>query len=151
MSSFLYNDSELQMDSHLILCIEEHDKPTDNSSIDTRLFIGWNRPTNDYFIRGKREDTRISDYVPYAFHCGSLRDLYTFIEFVTGEKGDKSITLYNYNNIVNLSVTSELTYEFFENNMDLNYEIAGYDDYKLNKNKIMSYLRMLKNSYNWDN
>jgi hypothetical protein len=150
MSIFLYNDSELQMDSQLILCIEEHDKIKDKSSIDTRLFIGWNTPTNDYFIRGKRLDTRTSNYVPYAFHCECVHDLYNFIEFTTGKKGYKSITLYNYNNMDNLSVDSELTYEFFENNMESNYEIAGYDGVKIKKSEVMSYLRLLKKTYNWE-
>jgi len=41
MSDFLYNDSELQMDTQFILCIEEHDNKKDENSIDTRLFIGY--------------------------------------------------------------------------------------------------------------
>ena len=42
MSECIYCDSELQMDSRMILCIEEHDITSTPSNLDTKLFIGWN-------------------------------------------------------------------------------------------------------------
>jgi len=159
MSDFLYNDSELQMSSKLILCIEEHDNRKISASVDTRLFIGWSNHDNDYFIRGKREDIGSKQFVPYAFRCDSTDELYNFIEFVVGPRSNTSIILYNFNNIESNSSNSsnsvslkddELTYEFFEENMDRNYEIAAYDKVKLKRNEIKKYLRMLKNTYNWD-
>ena len=51
MTEFLYNDSELQMDTCLILCIEELDLDNSVSPIDTRLFIGWNNELSDFLIR----------------------------------------------------------------------------------------------------
>lgn len=157
MADFFYNDSELQMESKLILCIEEHDDRNDSSSVDTRLFIGWNNQNNDYFIRGKRVDIGSKEFVPYAFHCDSTDELYDFIEFVVGSRSNTSIILYNYNNIVMNSSNSaslkddDLTYEFFEEHMDRNYEIAAYDRVRLKCGQIKKYLRMLKNMYNWDN
>jgi hypothetical protein len=157
MADFFYNDSELQMESKLILCIEEHDNRKDSYSVDTRLFIGWSNQDNDYFIRGKREDIGSKEFVPYAFHCDSTDELYDFIEFVVGSRSNTSIILYNYNNIDMNSSNSaslkddDLTYEFFEKNMDRNYEIAAYDRLTLKRGQIKKYLRMLKNMYNWDN
>ena len=155
MASFFYKDSELQMDSNLILCIEEHDPDLDQDSVDTRLFIGWNNLDNDYFIRGKRENIYSKDFVPYAFHCDSTDELYDFIEFVVGKKRKTSIILYNYNNINGYTdfklKADDLTYDFFEKYMDRNYEIAAYDGINLRRREIKKYLRLLKNMYNWDN
>lgn len=147
MSNFLYNDSELQMDSKLILLIEERDK---RNEIDTRLFISWCNIDNDYFVRGKRCDNDTKTFVPYAFHCDNEDDLYDFIEFVVGLRKTTSVVLYNFNNTEGI-LTDELNYEFFEENIDKNYEIAGYDNVKLKRHMITKYLRMLKNMYNWDN
>jgi hypothetical protein len=144
-----YNDSESQMDSNLILCIEEHDNETDSTLIDNRIFIGWNIQDRDYYVRGKRQDTLKFKYVPYAFHCDSTHDLYNFIKFTIGQKRNVSVILYNYNNIDKLHDT-ELTYEFFEEQMDHEYEIAAYDEMRLKRSTLMNWLRMLQNTYNWN-
>ena len=143
MSDFTNNDSELQMDSHLILCIDE----CDNTSIDTRIFIGYDESDKDYFVRGKRQDIRGTNYVPYAFHCESANKLYKFIEFVVGIKGQINITLYNYNNLENKMV-DEITYEYLEKLMDRNYEIVGYDEAILTEEAMLKCLNILKNMYN---
>ena len=154
MTDFLYNDSELQMDSRLILCIEEHDSIRTPDSVDTRLFIGWSNSDKDYLVRGKRQDIGSKEFVPYAFHCDSTDDLYDFIEFVIGSDRNASIVLYNYNNIDGITSSElkddDLTYEFFEEHIDINYEVAAYDDVKLKRKQIRKYLRMLRNMYNWD-
>jgi hypothetical protein len=145
-ADIVYNDSELQSQSCLILCIEEHDSKINPCSIDTRLFIGWNNETQEYFLRGKRQDTSVSNFVPYGFDSEFTDDVYEFIEFVLGVRGKKSITLYNFNNINNFS---EVTYEFLEKYMDTNYEIVGYDNVKLQPKQVKSQLRLLKKIYNW--
>ena len=150
MAEFIYNDSELQMDTHFILCIEEHDNKKDRKSIDTRLFIGYSSRDDDYFVRGKRQDIGSREFVPYAFRCESTNDLYDIIEFVVGCRRRTSIILYNFNNL-NEYLHDELTYDFFESHIDRNYEVAAYDNIRLKRSKITTYLRMLKNSYNWDN
>jgi hypothetical protein len=150
MTDFLYNDSEVQMDSSLILCIEEHDNEQNVDSVDNRIFIGYDIRDNDYYVRGKRQDTQKSNYVPYAFHCDLESELYDFIEFVVGGIRDNiSIVLYNFNNISNES-TDDLTYEFFEEQMDRDYEIAAYDRVELNRDVMIKNLKMLKNMYNWE-
>jgi hypothetical protein len=44
----------------------------------------------------------------------------------------------------------ELTYEFFESQTDRDYEVVAYDGVKLKRRQIKKYLRILKNTYNWD-
>lgn len=144
-SDSYYQDSELQMDSNLILCIEEKH----NDNVDSRIFIGWSTSDNDFYVRGKRVGKKNNDkYVPYAFHCEKVSDLCNFLLFVIGRECNASITLYNYNNIDNVS-DDDLTYEFFEELMDKYYEIAGYDNAQLSKKMLVSYLNMLKKTYNW--
>jgi len=140
-----YNDSELQMNTNLVLCIEEHDENNLLYPIDTRLFIGWDNETCEYYVRGKREDTRTSDFVPFALQCKTSSEVYEFIDFVMGEN-KMNITLYNYNNIDTLPIT-DLTYELFEGQMDRNYEISGFDDIRPKRSQFLRHLRMLKSTY----
>jgi hypothetical protein len=142
MGDLLYNDSKLQMESRLILCLEEHDAENINSPVDTRLFIGWDSLTNEFYVKGRRQDTQISDYVPFSFRFRSTIDVYEFVVFVMGKKDTTSIILYNYNNMSSL-YDEELTYEFFQDNLDKNYEIAGYDSMKLNINLFIKLLGLL--------
>lgn len=144
-----YTDSELQTNTQLILCIEECDNKSTCCPIDARLFIGWCHETGTFFVRGRRDDTLTSNYVPYAFHCILECDLYDFIKFVLGES-KSNIILYNFNNIIQTNV-DEITYEFLENNMEQNYEIAGYNDYRPKRSEILKYLRMLQTLNNNNN
>jgi hypothetical protein len=146
MSELLYNDSELQMNSQLILCIEENEDKNDKIITDTRMFIGWDNDHKNYFVRGKREDTKTSSCVPYGFKCDSKESLNDFVKFILGDS-NINIILYNFNNINEMDYT-DLTYEFFENNMDRNYEITGYDNVKLRHKQFQTLLLLLKNMYN---
>ena len=94
MENFIYNDSELQMDTQLILCFEERDDDNETSPIDTRLFIGWSRD-NYFFVRGKRQDYIMGRYVPFVFHTDSVKDLCNFIELTIG-LSNMNIILYNW-------------------------------------------------------
>lgn len=148
MTTFLYPDSEIQMDTSFILCIEELDPNNLRFPIDTRLFIGWNDILNCYFVRGKRQDTRRTQFVPFAFNCDSSRDLYDIIKFILGQH-KINVTLYNFNNTFASSM-DDLTYEFFEQQMDSNYEISGFENFSYTRSYIVKSLRMLQNSYAWD-
>jgi len=142
MGDLLYNDSKLQMDSRLILCVEEHDSENINSPVDTRLFIGWDCLTNEFYVKGRRQDTQFSDYVPFSFRFRSVVDVYDFVEFVMGKNDTTSIIMYNYNNMSSL-YDEELTYEFFQDNLDKNYEIGGYDSVKLTLKSFKKLLGLL--------
>lgn len=148
MSNFFYNGSELQMDTELILCIEEHDNIHKPKSIDNKIFIGWDINEKNYYVRGKRQDIGSRKFVPYAFNSDSTKSLYIFLSFVVSDSRPISVILYNYNNISNSDVT-DLTYEFFEDNAEKNKEISAYDNVKLNNCDIIKMLYMLKNMYNW--
>lgn len=141
----LYNESELQGHSKLILCIEEQ---IDGSSvdIDNRLFIGWDRDRQLYFIKGKRVDSPRTNYVPYSFTSENKYDIYDFIKFLVSDN-PVNIILYNYNNLYDKDL-SNVIYEFFENLMDRRYELSGYDDDRLNKRSFFKYLRFIKYIYN---
>ena len=67
---------DIQMNSKLILYIEEHDSEKDVHSIDTKLFIGYSNQDEKFFIRGKRQDIRLKKFVPYAFYCRNIKSLY---------------------------------------------------------------------------
>jgi hypothetical protein len=150
-----YNDSELQFDSSLVLCIEECEDssyelgnmPTDK--VDNVMFIYWNASENTFCIKGKRQNIGKRDYPPYSF-CLDTIDL--VIDFISSLTSDNIInaTLYNYNNIDSQEDVYLLDYEFFESNKDTNYELAGYDGIVLKKSKkrIATFLRMVKEAYN---
>ena len=42
---------------------------------------------------------------------------------------------------------NDITYEFLEENVDINYEIAGYDNVKVKRLELVKYLKMLKNMF----
>jgi len=141
MADFIYNDSELQMETQLILCFEERDDDNETSPIDIRLFIGWSRD-NYFFVRGKRQDFMMGKYVPFTFHTDSVKDLCNFIELTIG-LSNMNMILYNFNNMIDLK-DKELTYEFFDEQRDKNYEICAHDEIRLTKKTLINYLRILK-------
>ena len=141
MEDSVYTDSELQMDTQMILCFEERDENNVTSPIDTRLFIGWSRD-NYFFVRGKRQDYKMGRYVPFAFHTESVKVLCNFIELTIG-LSNMNIILYNFNNMMDLKY-KDLTYEFFDEQLDKNYEICAYDKISMTQKKLIDYLRILK-------
>jgi hypothetical protein len=148
-TDYEYPDTELQFNSQLIMCIEELDCVNGINSIDTRLFIGWNRNKNEFFVRGKRQDKKIINkkYVPYGLCFKNKEELLHFISFAMDKEQLKNITLYNFNNILDKS-DFDLSYEFFENNMNVYYEVCGYDSIKWKKSKFSTYLEILQKSHN---
>lgn len=144
-----YKDSELQFTSQLILCIEEFDDLKDDNVIDNRIFIGWGSFHEQYFVRGKRNDTGSTEYVPYAFSCSRAHHVYEFLRGIFDSENKIVVTLYNYNNLTDEKLDNdELSYEFFESNMDPNYEIVAFDNAGLARKPIMRYLSMLRNMFN---
>ena len=146
-----YNDSNLQMNSQLILCIkayegEENYSKENNNSIDTIMFIGWSYTDNVYYIRGKRQDISDKNFVPYAFKSENENNLYNFIEFVVSFKQPSTIILYNFNNISEMEC-NDITYEILEEHMDINYEIFGYENVKVTRLEIVKCLKLLKNLF----
>lgn len=144
MSDFLYRDSELQMDSHLILCIEELEVKDDFKTLDNRIFIGWDKETQQFYLRGKRQNIGSKDFVPYALSYSSADNLFDFIQFTVGTNETSSVVLYNFNNVNRLKL-DDLTYDYLESLIDKNYEIAGYDRVKIRRKSFIKWLYMLVN------
>jgi len=138
----MYRDSDIQMDTRLLLYIEEHDVKEDFNSIDNKIFIGWDKIIQKFYVRGKRQNIGDKDFAPYALYYSSPDKLYDFIEFVVGTTSTTSLLLYNFNNINNLKL-EDLTYDYLESLIDKNYEIAGYDRVKLKRKGFIKCLSML--------
>jgi hypothetical protein len=142
MTEFMYRDSELQMDSNLVLYIEEHDNRNDFTSVDNKIFIIWDKETQMFHLRGKRQNIQDKDFAPYALKYNIWDNLYNFVNFAIGSNETTSVALYNFNNIKRLKL-DDLTYEYLESLVDKNYEIAWYDKIQLRKKNFMKYLYIL--------
>ena len=153
-----YKDSDLQFDSKLVLCIEEceYDNTVINN-IDHRMFIVWSPLQNTFCIKGKRQNVGGRDYPPYSFCFESINSVVEFINSLTCDN-KINVTLYNYNNIDGLESDSpqdclyNLDYEFFEINMDPNYELSGCEGFSASTDAafIASMLRSVKEAFNID-
>ena len=147
--SKVYPDSELQMESKLVLCIQEIDENNEISPIDTIMFIHWHEVEHYYLITGRRQDTQRLSPAPFSINCDSTRDLSEIIQFIVG-KNKINVILYNINKYYNIKNVNDLTYEFFESHIHKKYEISGYNDMYCKRKQMSKYLRMLKNTYNYD-
>lgn len=127
----------------LVLKIVEFDTETHKS--DTELYVIYDKMQERFMIRGKRRDTRKITSAPYSFNCDTAANVYDFINLTICRYNLISYTLYNYDNL-----TDDNTFEFLHNCNDPAYEIVGYDNIKLSKNKkhILKVLRSLREVYN---
>jgi hypothetical protein len=139
-----YTDSYLQNNSEIVLCIEERDDERNYRFIDTRLFVFWDELTNDFVIAGKRDGAQ---YIPYVFHCADTDSVLSFIKLTIGNR-KCSMVYYNYNNLFQ---QQDITYEYFEQNMNETYEIVAYDNIEINYKKLKTTLRAIKNIYGYNN
>jgi hypothetical protein len=127
----------------LVLKIVETDP--DAQKTDTELYVIYDKMQERFIIRGKRRDTRKITSSPYSFNCDTAADVYNFIEITICRFNLISYTLYNYDNL-----TDDNTFEFLHRCNDPAYEIVGYDNITLSKNKkhILKVLRSLREVYN---
>lgn len=149
--SHFYNDSELQDYSYLVLCIEEHEDEELGrapENLDTRMFVYYDHKEKMFHVFGRRQDKEMSrkEYVPYHFATGNKKALFEFVNCATGDEDNKkSLMLYNFNNMYDEDTGEfDTTYEFLEENMDSQYEIAAYDLVDLDRKMFMKYALMLK-------
>lgn len=142
----LYIDSELQSYCTLVLCIEERGQE-DYDDIDARIFIFWDCLTERYMLFGRRQNRGSFTGIPYAFSFDNSKDLCDFV-YLTFEDRPASVTYYNFNNLYDLHKynLNGNSYEFFENNMDKNYEVVGYDHSPLEYRSLRKEIKLLKNA-----
>jgi hypothetical protein len=136
-----YNESELQQYSKLILYIEEVSGP-DYSIIERRIFIGWDKDSSMFFVRGMVQNSENVERVPFSFTNGSRTNVYNLVKFIV-DKSPVNIVLYNYNNLYNKDIDS-LPYDFFEYLLNKTHEIAGYDADIIQREQFMNLLKLLK-------
>jgi hypothetical protein len=137
----------MSKNSKFILCIEEIDADNKKYPIDTRIFVYWQEVDECYLVVGKRQDTQHTKYTPFAFNCDTTRALFEIIQFIVGEN-KINVILYSFNNLYDKE-SSELTYAFYESQMDKKYEISGYNNMCCERERLVKYLRMLRNSYSY--
>ena len=137
------NESTNTSTDCLVLKIVETDPDTQKN--DTELYVIYDKLNGQFMIRGKRRDTRKITSVPYSFNCDTAANVYDFIDLTICRFNLISYTLYNYDNL-----TDDNAFDFLHNCNDNAYEIVGYDNISLCKNKkhIMKVLRSLREVYN---
>lgn len=151
MSSFNYDDSEMQYFSKPILCIEEYDNASlgrKDGNVDMRMFVYFDHESEKYVVYGRRnEKTKTaSTYVPFRFESTNMRSMIEFIVYSMDCESRCSTTLYNFNNMMEEDV--ELCYEFFEENMNKAYEIVGYDKEKIRYKTFERSLKIVRDLKN---
>lgn len=146
MANISYPESELQNESTMVLMVEHQTRST---SIDLRVFVLYDISRHVFVIFGRRFSGYPVDpnAPPFSFTFKSKSDTFDFIRRIIGNEEMAVISLYNYNNLSGIH-SEDYSFEFFEEYMDENYEIAGYDNMKLNlastKNIIRDFLRLMK-------
>jgi len=118
----------------------------DTNEIDTTLYVLYDKITHRYVVRGRRRWTPRIQSCTYSFECVFAKDLVDFIQYVICKCNKVNETLFNYDNLPNNS--NDITYEFLHDFDHGDYELAGYNDKKLNRKRLLRNLRMLRNVYN---
>jgi hypothetical protein len=128
----------------LVLKIEEY---VDNT-LDTTLFVLYDKNEETYLIRGKRSDINGKEPINYSFSCYYTEELNEFISFVLCPKSKISYSLFNYDDLP--SDPCEIDYNYLKDlDDDKMYEIAGYDNQKIDKKKLLPILKFLKYVFNY--
>jgi hypothetical protein len=131
----------------LVLKIEERDQYTD--SLDTTIYVIYDKKDHNYVVRGKRRATEKADSCTYSFVCYYAEDLADFLSFVMCKSSLWTYVLYNYDNLSYDS--NEITYEFLNECESNIYELAGYNNLKYSRKSLCKTLRMLRNVFNYYN
>ena len=76
-------------------------------------------------------------------------DVYDFIETIMGNAAELTAKLYNYNNIIHYEYES-ITFDFFEDLLNNNYEIVSYTNEDVSKHRVVKNLKLLRKIYNWE-
>jgi hypothetical protein len=134
-------------DSYLTLCIEERDSLNNYETIANRLFISYDIEQQSYVVYGKSVRPVGIDNEQYFFRSDKSSDMYKFVRFIISKESYSSYTLYNYNNMP--FDLEGVDYYFMEANMDIRYELAAYDNMRINKRDFRRNLHMLKKVYNF--
>lgn len=147
-------------DSFPVICIQEFDiirtsinkKTTQvTKELDTTIFIAYDSAYDEFVLYGKRADpptSNNSNFSPFSFRFVKTDDVYDFLKLsIDIQSKDKmyNVIMYNYNNF---PLNFNVTFDFLYNNMDFDYEIAGFEGVKLDRKYIKNILRITRDLYN---
>lgn len=143
-TEYQYLESELQTSSKLVLLIDHQENGKCNK-VDLRFFCIYDPNIAMYMLYGRRfTRNKKVDSPPFYFEFSRLKDLLSFVTETIGYNEKFGITLYNYNNLIDIQ-PARFSFEFFEELMDPLYEIAGYDRCKFHDcyvlKKFLKFLR----------
>jgi hypothetical protein len=139
--------SDTTLPDCLVLKLQEYGVTLEH--IDTTVYILYDVNEGKYVVRGQRRCTPTHQSCTYSFDCEFAEDLVDFLRYLICKTNTVNEVLYNYDNLPYNS--NEITYEFLKAHDDRNYEISGYNGYKLKKNRLLRNLRMLRNVFNYYN
>lgn len=134
-----------QPDSYLTLCVEER-CDQDYNKITNRLFVSYDEEQGSYVVYGRRQSSTL-EFEQFFFRSDRSKDMYKFFKFVVGHTSKLSYTLFNYNNMP--FDLEGVDYYFMENNMEITYELAAYDQMVLKKKRFREMMHLLKRVYNF--
>lgn len=133
-----------------VVCIQEFIDKNNATEVDTILFFTYDRQCNEYVLWGKRN---YSMDVPFKFRFSRFNDMDNFIYtciLLSKSRCDKySITLNNYNNFP--LDFDNVTYDFLKDNLNVDYEIIGYDNISkdgMTRRDLRRWAHICKYSYN---
>lgn len=131
----------------LVLKIEEYD--TTIQELDTTVYILYDKEEHKYVVRGRRRCTPNHQSCTYSFDCEYDNDLVDFLRYIICKENTINEVLYNYDNLP--ATSSEITFDFLQENDERTYEISGYNYLKCTRKRLLRNLRMLRNVFNYYN
>jgi hypothetical protein len=128
----------------LVLKLEEIDVPS--KTPDTTVYVLYDKNQHTYVVRGQRKWTPSHQSCTYSFNCEYASDLADFLQYVICSGNRVNETLFNYDNLPYNS--DDITFEFLHNYDHSDYELSGYDNQKIKRNRLIRNLKMLRNIFN---
>jgi hypothetical protein len=137
----------------LVLKLEENEVSEVNNKntgrVDTTIYIFYDKKEKNYVLRGQRRWSVGCQSCAYSFVCKSEVDLADFLQYIFCKKNTVNEILYNYDNLPKIS--NEITFDFLNKYDHGDYEISGYNNTVLIKNRLIKILKMLRNVFNYNN
>jgi len=122
--------------------VENQEVENHKDVIDTTVYVLYDKREHKYVVRGKRRWSPKFQSPSYAYECENIDDLADFLQYIICPYNKVNEILYNYNNLPFSS--SEITFDFLNENDHSFYEISGYNNKNLNRKRLLRNLRMLR-------
>ena len=126
----------------LVLKFQELEQEQSKCTIDTTVYVLYDKREHKYVVRGKRRWTPKFQSHSYAYDCENIDDLADFLQYIICPYNKVNEILYNYNNLPFTS--SEISFDFLNENDHSYYEISGYNNKHFNRKRLLRNLRMLR-------